>query len=176
MDNKSDSAVLESLVLASCIDSLTQFVGRIETCFAKLTEDQIWFRATETQNAPGNLALHLAGNVRQWIICGLGGQEDKRIRHLEFDARGGQSGAALGANLRKTVDEAIAVISGLTTQELIRERDIQGSRVTGVHALLHVVEHFGQHTGQIILLTKALTGEDLGFYWHLNPPKSESSR
>jgi hypothetical protein len=30
-----------------------------------------------------------------------------------------------------------------------------------------VVEHFSGHTGQIIFLTKWLTGEDLGFYGHL---------
>ena len=151
------------------MNSLREFIGRIETCFNKLTDEQIWLRGSENQNAPGNLALHLAGNVRQWIICGLGGQEDKRVRHLEFDARGGQSGAHLTAKLRETVEEAIGVISTLTREQLIADRDIQGYHVTGVHALLHVVEHFGQHTGQIILLTKALTGEDLGFYWHLNP-------
>ena len=151
------------------MNSLREFIGRIETCFNKLTDDQIWLRGSENQNAPGNLALHLAGNVRQWIICGLGGQEDKRIRHLEFDARGGQSGAHLAAKLRETVEEAIGVIGTLTREQLIAARDIQGYHVTGVHALLHVVEHFGQHTGQIFLLTKALTGEDLGFYWHLNP-------
>ncbi len=151
------------------MNSLREFMGRIETCFGKLTDDQIWLRGSENQNAAGNLALHLAGNVRQWIICGLGGQEDKRVRHLEFDARGGQPAASLVAKLRQTVEEAIGVIGGLTTEQLIAARDIQGHHVTGVHALLHVVEHFGQHTGQIILLTKALTGEDLGFYWHLNP-------
>ena len=87
----------------------------------------------------------------------------------EFDARGEQSGAVLFAKLSETVEEAIRVIASLTTEQLITVREIQGSQVSGVHALLHVVEHFAQHTGQIILLTKALTGEDLGFYRHLNP-------
>jgi uncharacterized damage-inducible protein DinB len=170
-----ESPTVESLVLDSAIDSLREFMGRIETCFNKLTDDQIWMRgmgasgACENQNAAGNLALHLAGNVRQWIVCGLGGQEDKRVRHLEFDARGGQSGTVLAANLRETVEEAINVIGSLTTEQLVTVRNIQGSQVTGVQALLHVVEHFAQHTGQIILLTKALTGDDLGFYRHLNP-------
>lgn len=156
-------------MLESCVQALREHVGRIETCFHKLTDDQIWMRGSETQNAAGNLALHLAGNVRQWIIAGLGGAEDQRVRHLEFDARGGQSGAALAAKLRATIEEAIAVIGTLTTSELVHVRNIQGYETSGVNALLHVVEHFAQHTGQIILITKALTGEDLGFYWHLNP-------
>jgi len=33
--------------------------------------------------------------------------------------------------------------------------------------VLHVVEHFSMHTGQIIFATKMLTGSDLGFYRHL---------
>jgi hypothetical protein len=32
-----------------------------------------------------------------------------------------------------------------------------------------VVEHFAQHTGQIIFVTKMLTGDDLGYFKHLNP-------
>ena len=34
--------------------------------------------------------------------------------------------------------------------------------------MLHVVEHFSYHTGQIIFATKHVTGEDLGFYRHLS--------
>ena len=40
-------------------------------------------------------------------------------------------------------------------------RRIQDYEVTVLEAIYHVVEHFGMHTGQIILLTKARTGEDL---------------
>jgi hypothetical protein len=39
-----------------------------------------------------------------------------------------------------------------------------------LEAVAHVVEHFAQHTGQIILLTKHATGEDLGFYSHISRP------
>jgi hypothetical protein len=33
-----------------------------------------------------------------------------------------------------------------------------------LYAILHVVEHFSMHTGQIILITKMLKTEDLRFY------------
>ncbi len=39
-----------------------------------------------------------------------------------------------------------------------------------MEAILHVVEHFSQHTGQIIFATKLLTGQDLGYYKHLSKP------
>ena len=160
---------LESLVLASCADTLRQHTGRIEVCLGKLTDDQVWVRGHANENAVGNLALHLAGNVRQWIISGLGGRPDSRIRDREFAAAGGSTAADLSRNLRDTVEEAIAVISSLTSEGLTRQYRIQEYDVSGVEALLHVVEHFAGHTGQIIFATKFLTGEDLGFYRHLNP-------
>jgi hypothetical protein len=36
-----------------------------------------------------------------------------------------------------------------------------------IEAIYHVIEHFGQHTGQIIYATKLLTSTDLEFYKHL---------
>ncbi len=39
-----------------------------------------------------------------------------------------------------------------------------------MEAIYHVLEHFAQHTGQIIFATKMLTGEELGFYSHLKRP------
>jgi len=43
----------------------------------------------------------------------------------------------------------------------------QGHDVTVLEAIAHVVEHFSMHTGQIIFLTKMLTGQDLAYYQHL---------
>ena len=44
---------------------------------------------------------------------------------------------------------------------------IQGYDTTVLAAIFHVVEHFSGHTYQIILLTKHVTREDLGFYRYL---------
>ncbi|HWE49004.1 MAG TPA: DinB family protein [Bryobacteraceae bacterium] len=159
---------VESLFLESAAETLLEHLGRIETCVAKLTEDQIWARGQENENAIGNLALHLTGNVRQWIISGLGGEPDSRFRDAEFNARQGPAAAVLTANLRAAVERAIEVIRHLNTEQLTSVHEIQKYKVTGVYAVLHVVEHFAQHTAQIIFGTKMLTGSDLGFYRHLN--------
>ena len=57
---------------------------RIEKCLNRLTDDQIWWRPNSESNSIGNLVLHLSGNVRQWIIAGVGGQPDTRTRNEEF--------------------------------------------------------------------------------------------
>ena len=67
---------LESVFLKFSAEKLDQLCGRIETCADKLTLEQIWTRGTQNENAVGNLMLHLAGNVRQWILHGVGGQPD----------------------------------------------------------------------------------------------------
>ena len=142
--------------------------GRVESCLGKLNDEQIWARGSENANAIGNLVLHLCGNVRQWIISGVGGAPDLRQRDGEFAARGGVAVSELIERLRGTVDEAAAMLERVTAERLMEPLAIQGYHVTGMEAIYHVVEHFSGHTGQIIFATKMLTGEDLGFYRHLN--------
>jgi uncharacterized damage-inducible protein DinB len=161
---------VDKLLIGFASRKLRQLEERIETCVGKLAGDQLWSRAGENSNAAGNLCLHLAGNVRQWIIHGIGGAEDVRTRDAEFAARGGIPREELLARLRRTVDEACRVLDALPPARLLETITPQNYRVTVAEAILHVVEHFAKHTGQIILLTKACTGEDLGFYAHLRGP------
>jgi len=159
---------VESLFLQFSVDKLKQFTERIEICLKTLTEDQIWARGGENENAIGNLALHLTGNVRQWIVTSVGNHPGNRDRDSEFSARGGRSSAELTAALRETVEQETRIIADLSTDQLTRVYEIQNYRVSGVEAVYHVVEHFAQHTGQIIFATKMLAGDDLGFYRHLS--------
>jgi uncharacterized damage-inducible protein DinB len=164
---------VESLFLECAARKLREFTGRIEVCLGKLNEDQIWARGHENENAVGNLVLHLTGNVRQWIISTFSDKPDTRVRHREFDTRGGIPTAELAAGLRATVDEAARIIAALNTTRLEATWTIQNYKVSGVENVFHVVEHFAQHTAQIMFITKALTSEDLGFFAHLNPPPAE---
>ena len=152
------------------IRKLEQLKGRIAECVAKLNNDQIWARSGDHENAVGNLLLHLSGNMRQWIICGIGGLPDTRIRDQEFAARRQMEPAELMQKLDNTVGEALAILKALTPDRLLETYQPQQYRVTIMEGIYHVVEHFAQHTGQIIFATKLLTGQDLGFYKHLNRP------
>jgi uncharacterized damage-inducible protein DinB len=159
---------IETNFLICAAEKLTQLCERVETCLGKLTMDQIWMRGTENQNAVGNLVLHLNGNVRQWILSGVGGQPNARHRDEEFSVRGGMEPGALGRLLREAVDGALAIIRSLPPERLAEEVTIQGYDETVLKAIFHVVEHFSGHTAQIIFITKMLTGEDLGFYSYLS--------
>jgi uncharacterized damage-inducible protein DinB len=146
---------------------LRQLLSRIHTCLEKLDDSQIWLRGGQNENAVGNLCLHLAGNVRQWILHGVGGEPDRRARDGEFAARGGVSKSEIWAKLNSAVQEACALLEKLPAEDLTRTVRPQNYDVSVLEAVYHVVEHFSQHTGQILFVTKALTGEELGFYRHL---------
>lgn len=158
---------VERNFLENSAKRMRQALERIEVCIRKLDDEQIWLRTGDNANACGNLCLHLAGNVRQWILHGVGGQPDLRRRDAEFAARGGVEKEELLAKLRSTVEEACALIEALPDARLTEVCHPQSYTVTVLEAIYHVVEHFSLHTGQIIFLTKALSGEDLGFYAHL---------
>ena len=158
---------LDRLFLDFSVRKLQQFSGRIETCLGKLNEEQIWARGSDAENAIGNLVLHLCGNVRQWIVSGVGGAPDIRDRDAEFAARGGASIAELAARLRAVVSEASAALAAVTPGRLTERVAIQKYDLRVLEAIYHVVEHFSMHTGQIIYATKMLTGGDLEFYGHL---------
>ena len=167
---------IETNFLNYAAEKLTQLCGRVETCLGKLTPDQIWMRGTENQNAVGNLVLHLNGNVRQWILSGVGGAPNTRVRDEEFKARGGMEPQALGSLLRGSVDEAVALVRSLPQERLAERASIQGHDVTLLEAIFHVVEHFSGHTSQIIFVTKMLTGEDLGFYSYLSSSQPHAGK
>jgi Protein of unknown function (DUF1572) len=158
----------ESEFLNFSADKLIQLLGRIEMCVDQLTPEQLWMRHSENENAVGNLILHLAGNVRQWILTGVGGAPDYRDRDREFAARSGVDAQELKARLQSTVEEAVALIHALPAARLTEIIRPQGYEGTVLAAIYHVVEHFAGHAFQIMFATKLLTGGDLGFYAHLN--------
>jgi hypothetical protein len=127
------------------------------------TDDELWWRPSAESNSVGNLLLHLAGNLRQWVVSGVGGEPDRRVRQAEFDERGPlPPGEAIG-RLRASVADAARTLASADPAALLAERMVQGRSVTGLYAIYHAVEHFSMHAGQIILLTKVRKG-DLGFY------------
>ena len=166
----------DRLFVDCSVRRLREQLPRIETCLGMLSPEQVWTRGGENENAIGNLALHLCGNVRQWIIAGVGGERDERDRDSEFSSRGGASTAELSARLRQTVEEAVAIIAGLAPERLAMPLLVQGYRVTVLEAVYHVVEHFSYHTGQILFATKMLTGANLGFYRYLDGKRPHTEK
>lgn len=143
---------------------LRQDFDQIARCARLLEPHSLWSRANAHCNSVGNLVLHLNGNVRQWIVAGLGGATFVRDRPAEFAERGPLPCEDVLSRLCATVDEAGAVITSLRPAALADQHVIQGYRVTALAAVFHVAEHFSFHTGQIVHMTKAIRDVDLSLY------------
>jgi uncharacterized damage-inducible protein DinB len=113
---------------------LEDYFVKIAAAIDALDDEQVWRRPNESSNGVGNLLLHMAGNVRQWIVSGVGGAEDGRDRASEF------------------------------AEPLQRVCTAQAYGVTVFDAIFHVVEHFSYHTGQIIFAAKWLAEGRVSFY------------
>ena len=137
---------------------------KIERCLERLSDEQIWWRANEESNSIGNLVLHLCGNARQWIVCGVGGAQGERDRDAEFAQREVIGRDELLNLLHTTLTDVDTTLRNLNPATLLERRTIQSSDVDLLEAIFHVTEHFSMHTGQIFLLTKLLTASDLRFY------------
>lgn len=150
----------------SCYYLGTEYPAKIRAAVLTIPEERVWWRPNASANSAGNLLLHLAGNVRQWIVSGVGGAPDSRQRDAEFAATdsSGLSRAQLLEQLESACADAVQVIASLDDASLAAARTIQGRETTVFAAVYHVVEHFSGHTGQIILIAKWLTPESVQFY------------
>jgi Protein of unknown function (DUF1572) len=116
--------------------------------------------------------LHLCGNVRQWIISGVGGRPDIRKRDEEFARKDGVTTSELREELENTIGQAVRVIQNVQHDRLVEKISVQDRNPSVLEAIYVVVEHFGEHAGQIMYMTNKMTREDLGYYRHLNAQKS----
>jgi uncharacterized damage-inducible protein DinB len=137
------------------------YLPKIERCVDVLGEDDVWWRVNDASNSIGNLILHLDGSTRSWILGVAGGRRVVRDRDEEFAERGPLAKSALLARLRATLAEADEVLALLDEATLLEHRPSSKGEVTVLWAVLHGVEHFAMHTGQIIVLTKLRTAAAL---------------
>jgi uncharacterized damage-inducible protein DinB len=142
----------------------TEYPAKIRLAVQDLSYEDIWRRPNEDSNSIGNLILHLAGNIRQWIVAGIGDTPSDRDRASEFAMRNGPKLPELLTLLTAAVTDADGVLASLSDEELDRERTIQGRETNVLDAIYHVVEHFSMHTGQIIMMAKMYAPGAVKFY------------
>ncbi len=147
------------------------YAVKISGALAELADEQIWWRPNEASNSIGNLILHLCGNIRQWMIAGVGGATDRRERDSEFveDRQLGKD--ELLALMRTTLAEVDVVLATLESETVadadapLQRRIVpQGFAQTVFDAVFHGVEHFSYHTGQIVFIAKLLAAQRIRFY------------
>jgi hypothetical protein len=110
----------------------------LTSCVAQLTEEQIWHRGGEYENSIANLLLHLAGDMRQWILHGIAGQPDVRERDEEFALTSQLTAAEANTLFTTTLDYCLKIIRTLQPERLLEVIDPQP---TGTMRHLPVLRH-----------------------------------
>ena len=136
----------------------------IKKSLSEISEEEIWQKPNASLNSIANLILHLCGNMTQYVISSIGEIDDNRNRDAEFSVNSGLTKAELLHKLEDTVDSVKRVIFDSTADKLIKVRSVQGMSFSGVGAIMHAVEHYSYHTGQIAFYVKLIKEKDLGFY------------
>jgi uncharacterized damage-inducible protein DinB len=135
-----------------CVD----YAKQIRACVAELNDEQIWWRPNPTSNSIGNLIFHLCGNLRHFIIKGVGGRPYDRDRNSEFSEQGPIPKDELLAKFKSVIDDVAAVFSELKPERLTEHNDQTEMHMTNYLLIMYMTMHFGLHTGQVIYITKML--------------------
>ncbi|HWI17685.1 MAG TPA: DinB family protein [Vicinamibacterales bacterium] len=119
----------------------------------------IWQTAPGVTNSAGTLALHLEGNLREFIGRQMGQIAFKRDRPLEFSARGVEQ-AELVARLEAVRDSIPKVVAALSDAELAANNSelYMEKPITRHQFLVHLNGHLNYHLGQIDYLRRFATG------------------
>jgi hypothetical protein len=153
------------LFLTASVNAIQRSEDDIHRCIDKLSEEQMWHRGADHENSIANLLLHLEGNLRQWFLHGIDGQPDVRARDSEFALSPSQRCAEIRSRFAATLAECRKVIGLLPPVRLLETINPQPTgnwpAMTILEAIARVTGHLQSHHGQIILLTKHLTGADL---------------
>lgn len=123
------------------------------------SDDLLWQTPPHFTNPPGNLVLHLEGNLREYVGRQLGNMPYARDRPLEFSTRGvsKQELIARVAELRQLIP---SIIEKLSTEQMEKDHPevVLEVAMSTAAFLIHLYGHLNWHLGQIDSLRRALTG------------------
>jgi uncharacterized damage-inducible protein DinB len=119
----------------------------------------VWTTAPGVTNAAGTLALHLEGNLREYVGRALGQIAYTRDRPLEFSQRGVEQ-AELVARLEAVRDTIPEVLRQLSDEALATPfpEELFGKPMSTHQVLIHLDGHLNYHLGQIDYLRRVITG------------------
>ena len=120
-------------------------------------DESLWQTLPGVLNPAGNLALHIEGNLREFVGRQLGQLPYKRNRELEFSLRG-MSRRELGARIAELRESIPAVIQDLSAEQLEMEYPevVLEVATTTRQFLIHLYGHLNWHLGQIDYLRRIL--------------------
>lgn len=149
---------LTSILTTLIVRELQGFIREID---AFPSDDSVWHTRRGVTNSAGNLALHVSGNLQDFVGRVLGGTSYVRNREQEFGQREGTR-ADLVAGLRTTIAVVEATLPNVTDETLAANYPIQlnGKTLNTATFLVHLAAHLAFHLGQAGYLRRVITGDN----------------
>jgi hypothetical protein len=160
----SDRAPLDSALASFRARIALALPQQIRECLDVLEDSQLWWRPNEHTNAIGNILLHLTGSLNEYLNRNLGGIDYQRDRSAEWSRRDVPK-----TELVALFDDMVAKAK-ITFDTLDATRLGEPSPVAALHHLviddlINIATHLGNHTGQIVWITKMLRERALDELW-----------
>jgi len=123
-------------------------------------EETLWQIVPPITNSAGNLALHLEGNLREYIGRQLGNAPYSRQRDLEFATKVLPK-QDLISRLQAVLELIPGIVSGLSGQalEATYPEEVYSPSLSTGQFVLSLYGHVNYHLGQIDYLRRMLTKE-----------------
>lgn len=120
----------------------------------------LWANAPGIVNSGGNLALHVAGNLRHFVGVVLGGTDYERDRDAEFEAHDVPNSDVITA-LDAAADAVDRTLPTLSPEALDAPYplDVGGAQLSTRQFLVHLATHLAFHLGQLDYHRRLVTGE-----------------
>lgn len=120
----------------------------------------LWRPVSGQPTLGGNLALHLAGNLRHFLGSVMGGSGYKRDREGEFNRRDLSKEAVL-TEVRAAKADVAMTLSKLDPSRMDQPfpEAIRGHELPARLVLLHLSTHLSFHLGQLDYHRRAATGD-----------------
>jgi len=113
-------------------------------------ESRLWAVLDGTSNSGGNLALHLMGNLNDYLGKNLGKTGYVRNREAEFSKKHISKAILLGS-IEELGQLVSKVLENLTDEQMnaVYPENVLGCEMTTQFFLIHLHGHLTYHTGQI---------------------------
>lgn len=141
--------------------ALFQFENYLEQLKNEITafpdDSSLWMLPEGINNTPGNLAMHIAGNLQHFIGAILGKTGYVRQRELEFSVKGLTKEQVISElNTARVV--VVTVVGSMNTKDKTQNypSDFKGKILSVEDALSHLLAHLAYHTGQINYLRRII--------------------
>ncbi len=141
--------------------AFSTYASRVRQLSETLSDEQFWTKPYSYGNSFGHLALHLTGNLNEYIGKEIAGTNYVRDREREFTEPTRPPKEEVLTEFDRTVEMVLGVLEAQTAENLVATpEDFEGSHFSNrsrFGVFLHCVSHLNHHVGQMIYLEKELS-------------------